>query len=510
MSASDKPRSTRGPQKGRSQGSRPQTRRTTSDPAREVAFDVVRQVEDSDAYANLVLPAMLRERRGHPNAMTERDAAFATELVYGTLRMRGFLEAVLAACVDRPLTELDPAVLDLLRLGAYQLLQMRVPDHAAVAATVNLARRVSTAGPAGLVNAVLRRVSEFDREQWVARVAPPFDEDPLGHLTIAGSHPRWIVSAFREALAPREEPGSWEQTRALIVADNERPSVTLVARPGLASVDELLTIPGRRRGRWSPYAVVLESGPPWSIPQVRDGRVGVQDEGSQLVTIALTRVDVAQHGSGTDNRWLDLCAGPGGKAALLAGLAQPGVTQPGVTQSGVTQSGGAHLVANELHEHRAELVRQALAPYAGGREGDAHEVVVSDGTNPQWEKGSFDRVLVDAPCTGLGALRRRPESRWRRTPADLATLGPLQRGLLRAALDSARPGGVVGYVTCSPHLAETELVVTDALRGRDDVHRLDARDYLGEVDDLGDGPDVRLWPHIHGTDGMYLALLRRT
>lgn len=500
MSASDKPRSTAGSQKGRAPGSRPQTRRTTSDPAREVAFDVVRQVEDSDAYANLVLPTMLRERRGSPNPMTERDAAFATELVYGTLRMRGFLDAVLAVCVDRPLVELDPAVLDLLRLGAYQLLQMRVPDHAAVAATVNLARRVSTAGPAGLVNAVLRKVSEFDRERWVERVAPPFDEDPLGHLAIAGSHPRWIVSAFREALATREEPGSWEQTRALIEADNERPSVTLVARPGLVDVEELLTIPGRRRGRWSPYAVVLESGAPWAIPQVRDGRVGVQDEGSQLVTIALTRVDVAEHGSGTDNRWLDLCAGPGGKAALLAGLAQPS---------------GAHLVANELHEHRAELVRQALAPYRGGHGegghgGGAHEVVVSDGTNPPWERGSFDRVLVDAPCTGLGALRRRPESRWRRSPADLATLGPLQRSLLRAALDSVRPGGVVAYVTCSPHLAETELVVTDVIRGRDDSQRLDARDYLGEVDDLGGGPDVRLWPHLHGTDGMYLALLRRT
>jgi len=455
---------------------------------------VLRQVTSTDAYANLVLPAMLRERRSHPPALTDRDAAFATELVYGTLRMRGLLDAVLAVCVDRPLPELDPIVLELLRLGSYQLLQMRVPNHAAVAATVNLARRVSTSGPAGLVNAVLRRVSEASPEQWIERVAPAFETDPLGHLAVAGSHPRWIVSALRDALArstpvEADDPDSWRQTRALVAADNERPLVTLVARPGLVTVEELLAIPGRRAGRWSPYAVVLESGAPWAIPQVRDARAGVQDEGSQLVALALSRVDVASYGSGSDDRWLDMCAGPGGKAALLVGLAR---------------ARGATVVANDRHEHRAELVRQALAPYGGG-----YEVVVGDGTRPPWEKASFDRVLVDAPCTGLGALRRRPEARWRRTPADLAALAPLQRDLLRAALDSVRPGGVVAYVTCSPHLAETELVVADVLRGREDVIRLDAREQLTEVTQLGEGPDVRLWPHLHGTDAMYLALLRR-
>ncbi len=495
----------------------PQARKTTPDLAREIAYDVIREVHESDAYANLLLPAKLRDLRerthrtprAEQQGFSDRDAAFATELVYGTLRMRGLLDAVLAACVDRPLEQLDPAVLDLLRLGAYQLLEMRVPSHAAVAATVNLARRVSTAGPAGLVNAVLRKVAANDRDQWIAIVAPPMETDPLGHLSIAGSHPRWIVTAFRDALGSGSvlAAESWDRTAELIDANNVRPTVTLVARPGLSTPAELLAIPGRSPGRWSPYAVLLESGAPWTIAQIRDGRAGVQDEGSQLVALALSRValepvksvnvESADVERAANEQWLDLCAGPGGKAALLAGLAQ---------------ECGARLTANEVHDHRAQLVRQALSLY-----GPDHHVVTSDAAAPgdgkwrmAWEPASFDRVLVDAPCTGLGSLRRRPESRWRRTPADLATLGPLQRALLRTAFESVRPGGVVAYVTCSPHIAETDLVVNDVIRERGDVVRLDARATLPEVDDLGTGPDVRLWPHIHGTDAMYLALLRRT
>ncbi|MDP9399089.1 MAG: rRNA cytosine-C5-methyltransferase, partial [Actinomycetota bacterium] len=155
---------------------------------------------------------------------------------------------------------------------------------------------------------------------------------------------------------------------------------------------------------------------------------------------------------------------------------------------------------NEVQPHRARLVAAAV--------GDAAEVVVGDGTRPPWPPGGFDRVMVDAPCTGLGALRRRPESRWRRSPADVDRLGPLQRALLGAALDSARPGGLVAYVTCSPHLAETRTVVADVLRERPGVTQLDARPALPEMPGLGEGPDVQLWPHRHGTDAMYLALLR--
>jgi 16S rRNA (cytosine967-C5)-methyltransferase len=263
--------------------------------------------------------------------------------------------------------------------------------------------------------------------------------------------------------------------------------VTLVARPGRAEVAELVAA-GATPGRWSPYAAGLPGGDPGSFPAVREGRAGVQDEGSQLVALALATAAL----DGPDARWLDLCAGPGGKAALLAALAA---------------GRGAGLLAAELAPHRARLVRNVLGDAA---ERGWAEVVVADGRAPAWQAGAFDRVLVDAPCTGLGALRRRPEARWRRQPGDVASLAALQRDLLGSALDAVRPGGLVAYVVCSPHLAETRTVVADVLRRRPEaVERVDARPLLPGVPDLGDGPDVQLWPHRHGTDAMYLALLRR-
>jgi 16S rRNA (cytosine967-C5)-methyltransferase len=231
---------------------------------------------------------------------------------------------------------------------------------------------------------------------------------------------------------------------------------------------------------------------------VRESRARVQDEGSQLVTLALTGVEV----DGDRGRWLDLCAGPGGKAALLA------ATLAGRRAAG-TVPADARLVAIEPVRSRAQLVSAATAAVPGGA-----EVRQADGrTVGQEEPAAYDRVLVDAPCTGLGALRRRPDARWRRTPADLAAMAPLQRDLLSSALDAVRPGGVVGYVTCSPHPAENRLVVDDVLRRRQDVQRLDAAAAVEAVAqnlDLGPGPDAQLWPHLHGTDAMYLALLRRT
>jgi 16S rRNA (cytosine967-C5)-methyltransferase len=434
-------------------------------------------VDERDAYANLALPALLRER-----GISGRDAAFATELGYGTLRWRGTYDAVLAACVDRPLDAVDDPVLDLLRLGAHQLLGMRVPDHAAVAATVELARAVAGEGRATFVNAVLRSVAAKDLTDWTAQVAPDRATDMAGHLAVATSHPRWVVDAFHDRL------GSWEQTEAALRADDEPPLVTLVARPGRSDVAALLAA-GARPGRWSPYAAVLEQGDPADLAVVRSGDAGVQDEGSQLAAVAAAR---AQVDGEPDGRWLDLCAGPGGKAALLAGMAS---------------ERGAALLAAELQPHRAALVARALA--GGATAGWRTAVVVADGRSGPWPPGAFDRVLVDAPCTGLGALRRRPEARWRRRPSDIATLGPLQRALLTAAVDAVRPGGVVAYVTCSPHVAETEAVVRDVRSARDDVEVLDARPLLPEVVDVGDGPYVQLWPHRHGTDAMFISVLRR-
>lgn len=460
-------------------------RRPKRDPVRILAFEALRAVDERDAYANLVLPPLLRKAREKegPEGFDGRDAALATELVYGTLRRQGTYDEVIAACVDRPLREVDPPVLDVLSLGAHQLLGTRIPTHAAVSSTVELARVVLGDGRAKFVNAVLRKVAQHDLDGWLELVAPPYDEDPEDHLAVVHSHPRWVVSALWDSLG-----GGRAGIEDLLEADNERPEVTLVARPGRATAQELLAgAEATRPGRWCPYAVRLsEGGEPGAIEAVRQGRAGVQDEGSQLVALALADAPL----DGPDEKWLDGCAGPGGKAALLAGLAA---------------QRGAVLLASEKQPHRAGLVAKALAGNPG-----PYQVIAADGTRPPWRPGTFDRVLMDVPCTGLGALRRRPEARWRRRPEDLEGFAPLQRGLLRTALDSVRVGGVVGYATCSPHLAETRAVVDDVLKQRSDAELIDARPLLPGVPALGDGPDIQLWPHLHGTDAMYLALLRRT
>ncbi|AWK09428.1 rRNA cytosine-C5-methyltransferase [Streptomyces spongiicola] len=456
------------------------------DPVRILAFDALRAVDERDAYANLVLPPLLRRAREQGD-FDSRDAALATELVYGTLRRQGTYDAIIAECVDRPLREVDPPVLDVLSLGTHQLLGTRIPTHAAVSASVELARVVLGDGRAKFVNAVLRRISRNDLDGWLERVAPPYDEDPEDHLAVVHSHPRWVVSALWDALG-----GGRAGIEDLLEADNERPEVTLVARPGRSTAGELLSLlgaDGGLPGRWSPYAVRLaEGGEPGALGPVREGRAGVQDEGSQLVALALAAAPL----DGPDERWLDGCAGPGGKAALLGALAA---------------ERGAALVAAEKQPHRARLVERALAGNPG-----PYQVVTADGTRPAWRPGAFDRVLVDVPCTGLGALRRRPEARWRRRPEDLDGFAPLQRALLREALESVRVGGVVGYATCSPHPAETRAVVDDVLGEHGPVRAewIDARPLMPGVPALGDGPDVQLWPHLHGTDAMYLALLRRT
>ena len=455
-------------------GRRPGTPRRTGRPqdlVRRTAFDVMRAVDVRDAYANLLLPARLRER-----GLTGRDAALATELTYGTLRGRGTYDAVLARCSDRELRRIDAPLLDVLRLGTHQLLRTRIPPHAAVATAVELARSVAGPGQAKFANAVLRKVATRDLAAWLEIIAPA---DEVGRLSVVHSHPRWVVSALRDALGPDRD-----EIESLLVADNERPRVTLLAKPGRAEPAELR---GTEPAAYSPYAAYLPEGDPAAISAVREGRAAVQDEASQLVALALARAPV----DGPDALWLDLCAGPGGKAGLL---------------SAVAATRDARLLAGDIQPHRAGLVRQAVDDRAG--------VVVADATVPAWRAGGFDRVLLDVPCTGLGALRRRPEARWRRSPRTVAELGPLQRRLLAAALDAVRPGGVVAYVTCSPHLAETRVVVDDVLRNRSDVARLDAPGALAEVatgalSGMGDGPYAQLWPHRHGTDAMFLALLRR-
>ncbi|MET3204346.1 MULTISPECIES: transcription antitermination factor NusB [unclassified Arthrobacter] len=465
----------------------PAQRTRRADPARLVAFEVLRAVAAEDAYANLVLPSRIRH-----HGLDKRDAGFATELSYGALRGQGTYDAILARCVDRPLDQLDPAILDALRIGTHQLLAMRVPAHAALDQTVGLARAVIGAGPSALINAVLRKVTAHTLEEWLeVLVAGESDETTIASLRYA--HPEWIVRAMRQSLVAHGRSAT--EINDLLEADNAAPVVNLVALPGLGSLDEALE-GGATLGELVEGSALSSGGDLGRLASIREGSTRVQDVGSQLVARAMAAVDLGTGNDGAGERWLDLCAGPGGKAALLGALAR---------------QQGATLLANEPAPHRAKLVRQALAAVPHEiwhvRTGDGREV----GTEMA---ESFDRVLVDAPCTGLGALRRRPESRWRRTPKDLTDLGPLQRQLLKSALAAVKPGGVVAYVTCSPHPAETTAVVSDALRKREDLELIDAGAVLDGVSltghlDAGHEHTAQLWPHIHSTDAMFLALIRK-
>ncbi|MFB0835514.1 RsmB/NOP family class I SAM-dependent RNA methyltransferase [Arthrobacter halodurans] len=465
--------------------SAPSQRKRIADPARLAAFEVLRAVATEDAYANLVLPARIRDR-----GLDRRDAGFATELAYGALRGQGLYDAILARCVDRPLDQLDPAILDALRLGAHQVLAMRVPTHAALDETVGLARAVIGAGPSGLVNAVLRKVAARSLDAWIADLLEGVTE-PAARDAIAHSHPEWIVRAMRQSLVAHGR--SAEEIGALLEADNLAPVVNLVALPGLGDLEEALAS-GAEPGTLAPDSAYSAGGELSRLRSVRAGTTRVQDAGSQLVARALAGVPL----EGRDTDWLDLCAGPGGKAALLAALAA---------------ERGAELTANEPAPHRAELVRKALVAVPR----DAWSVVVGDGRRyagiPADQR--FDRIMVDAPCSGLGALRRRPESRWRKTPRDIAELTILQGELLDAALAAIRPGGVVAYVTCSPHPAETLAVVEDALRRHPSARLLDAGSAIDGVGlapldaahPMAGGSTVQLWPHLHRTDAMFLALI---
>ena len=464
---------------GRPQSEGSQARARTTATPRQVAFDVLRAVTDDDAYANLLLPARLRRAR-----LSGADAAFATELTYGTLRRRGHYDRVISRAANRGIEAIDPVALDVLRLGAHQLLGMSTPAHAAVGETVELTRRARAARTTGFVNAVLRTISRDSDSVWTQRLLDGVD-DLDERLAIEHAHPVWVVRALRQSL---DREGRAHELEALLIADNVPPTVTLAAIPGLAEPTEL-----GEPSRFAPTAVPSGAGDPGAHSLVASGRARVQDEGSQLAALALSRVRPVTAGE----RWLDLCAGPGGKAALLAAEAR---------------RGGARLVANELVPARAGLVRaalQAVDPTVEIRTSDGRTIGAAD-------PAVFDRILLDAPCTGLGALRRRPEARWRKTASDVEPLATLQAQLLRSALAALKPGGVLAYVTCSPHVEETTAVV-DALFADhpDEVAPLDARATLASITrtplDLGglEHGAAQLWPHRHGTDAMFIQLLTR-
>lgn len=438
--------------------------------SREVALAVTAQVRTDDAFSNLVLPSAIGDAR-----LSGRDAGHATDLTYGTLRSRGLIDAVLDRCVTGTTDRVDDEVLDLLRLGTFELVVRSEPPHI-INEWVNLANRRFRRA-AGFVNATLRAVARVSPDQWRAKIGEGLSETDA--RAVLQSHPRWIVELFTELVGDVE-------IDELLKADNEPPVPTLVSLPGLGSIPA-----GATPTQYSPFGFVSAGGSLSSIPGVTNGKVRVQDEGSQLAALALTAFTPIRSGE----RWLDLCAGPGGKTALLAAVGLPE---------------GVNVLANELQPHRADLVRNSLAPFES-----SVTVLERDGRilcreNPE----AFDRILVDAPCTGLGALRRRAESRWRKAPSDLDDLVPLQEALLTGAISSLVVGGVVAYVTCSPHPAETVDVVSSVLAEHPEAEAIDTFPVLKTVAPTlvaaQRGTAVQLYPHRHHTDAMFIQLIRRT
>lgn len=459
--------------------------------ARGVAYELLLAVARDDAYANLLLPKLLKTAN-----LDSRDSGFAQELAFGTIRNAYFYELIIERCAGRDIDQIDIDARMVLELGAHQLLGMRVPSHAALSETVDLAKLVLRPSLAGFVNGVLRRVSEKTRETWLEillKAAP----DRIAQLAVTYSHPEWIVRAIEDAL---RLDGREAELEDLLRVNNQPPLVNLVALPGITNIDDLLAA-GAALGGVSPIGGVLPDGDPGDIDLVRVGKVRVQDQGSQLAALALINAPV-KSAKGAAEEWLDLCAGPGGKAALLAAAAN---------------QFGAELVCNELQEHRAKLVEQALErvnPKVYVRTGDGRDL----GTDAP---ASFDRILLDAPCTGLGALRRRPESRYRKQQSDVAQLAKLQRELFASAWKGLKPGGVLGYVTCSPHPAETTAIIDWAQKTyAEDLELLDATALLQKVNpalktdshlELTPGRlTAQLWPQRQDTDAMFIALLRKT
>ena len=462
-------------------------------PARLVAYDVLRDVDERDAYANLALPSRIRAAN-----LDGRDAALATELVAGTLRGQGRYDRILELASGRSVDRIDERTLRVLRLGAHQLLAMRTASHAAVNESVELQRKVANPAAAGFVNGVLRSVGRATNDEWNDRIDEEADSADQA-LAARSSHPAWIVRALRDAL--RAE-GRDSELEALLEADNTPPKVNLVLLPGAGLDAETAAALGSdpERGRElvvagvSPLGLELEGGDPAraiDAIDAPDGYVRVQDQGSQLAALALTRARPVREGE----RWLDLCAGPGGKTAVLGAEAA---------------LSGATVRANEVAEHRAELVRRSVEATP-----ETVEVVSHDGRDDDaFGGGAFDRILVDAPCSGLGALRRRPEARWRKQPTDLPALTELQGELLEAAVPHLAPGGLLAYVTCSPHRAETRVVLDGLLKRHSELREIDAKRVLnevsrGELDLAGGALHAQLWPHRNGTDAMFIALLER-
>jgi 16S rRNA (cytosine967-C5)-methyltransferase len=451
-------------------------------PARDEAYRALRRVNAGQAD----LPEAIGSARERLH--DERDRALAAEIATGTLRWQAALDAVIAAVSGRSTTRLDPEVLDVLRLSAYQLLHLdRIPPSAAVNEGVELVRRHRKRSAAPLVNAVLRRIAQ-------SRTAPPLPPRPanpttdreaaLDYVAITLSHPRWLAARWLDRWG-------FEAVERWARFNNTPSPLTLRVNTWRSTRDDVarqladhgvVTEPTR----FAPLGLHVLEGNPLRTPLASRGLFMVQDEASQLVALATL--------AGPGERLLDACAAPGGKTlAMVAATGNQGL-----------------VVAADVRPRRVALLQQTLA--AAGA--DCARVVRLDAASPLPFEPVFDAVLLDAPCSGLGTIRRDPEIRWRRTEADLPRLAAVQERMLEHAAAVVRPGGRLIYSTCSSEPEENEAVVSAFLARHPGFAQVplgrpgSAGSLLAPVTD--ESGRLRTWPHLHGLEAFFAALLTRT
>lgn len=434
---------------------------------RKIALDLLNRVADTDSYINLLLPKVLERIE-----ISDADRGLVQELSYGALRWRRQYDAFIDQFTKGKV--LSSQLRIALQLGMHQLFRMRVPPHAAIHETVELVKEFEKSA-SGLANAVLRNADRAGFEKLLTDSTKGLSE--LESLSIRYSHPTWVISALKSAL---ELDGKGEQLESLLISNNQTPVVNIAALPNTDAAKYLEGLELERDAA-SPIGFLAAGNPE---PLLSTPGVRVQDAGSQLVALALLEV------GDKSGKWLDMCSGPGGKSALL--------------QAGLAPYGGS-LDCFEPSKHRARLVREALDPTKQAK------VIIAYGQDAK--PNSYDAILLDAPCSGLGSVRRKPESRWRKQPTMLGELTHLQRDLLEAAVNALKPGGVLLYSTCSPLIQETNTQIRLVLDKHKNLSLINANEILNELSpNLQMGQTrktAQLWTHLHGTDAMFMAILRK-